>query len=200
MVINKQLTASATAAFTVTNFLPERHGSGVAIDLRQRHHAAERSEFRGERLSAIRSRRKASRSLCCPPRFWSGRPAIRTRPAGPTSVAVNTSLSWKAGTNATLHRVYFGTSSNAVGNAYTNSPEFKGALAGASFAPGVLAASGRFYWRVDEMAGTNVATGPVWTFATVVSGAGTIPVGRRSWNRRYVCDHLPQPDWPDLPA
>ena len=82
-------------------------------------------------------------------------PASNPNPAnGATGVAVNTSLSWKAGTNATLHRVYFGASSNAVVNATTNSPEFKGAVAGASFAPGVLATSGRFYWRVDEMAGT----------------------------------------------
>ena len=81
-------------------------------------------------------------------------------------------MSWAAGTGAALHRVYFGTSSNAVANATTNSSEFKGALAGVSFAPGMLAGSGRFYWRVDEVAGTNVTAGPVWTFATAVSGAG----------------------------
>jgi hypothetical protein len=104
-------------------------------------------------------------------------PASNPNPAsGATGVAVNTSLSWTAGTNATLHRVYFGTSSNAVVNATTNSPEFKGALASAGFSPGVLAASGRFYWRVDELAGTYVTTGPVWTFATVVNGTGTFPL------------------------
>jgi hypothetical protein len=104
-------------------------------------------------------------------------PASSPNPAsGAVGVAVNPSLSWKAGTNAALHRVYFGTSSNAVATATTNSPEFKGALAGASFVPGVLAASGRFYWRVDEMAGVSVTAGPVWTFATAVNGAGTFPL------------------------
>jgi hypothetical protein len=32
-----------------------------------------------------------------------------------------------------------------------------------------LASSGRFYWRVDELAGTNVTAGPTWTFATAVN-------------------------------
>ena len=39
------------------------------------------------------------------------------------------------------------------------------------------ASSGRFYWRVDEMAGAYVTTGPVWTFATTVSGTATFPLG-----------------------
>jgi hypothetical protein len=58
----------------------ERHGPGVATDLGQRHHAAQRSELSREAASPTRSRRKASRSLCCPPR-WLGRPAIPTQPA-----------------------------------------------------------------------------------------------------------------------
>ena len=73
--------------------------------------------------------------------------------------------------------MYFGTSSNAVVNATTNSPEFKGAIAAASFTPGLLASSGRFYWRVDEMAGAYVAAGSVWTFTTVVGSTGTFPLG-----------------------
>jgi hypothetical protein len=40
----------------------------------------------------------------------------------------------------------------------------------------VLATSGRFYWRVDEVAGASVAAGPVWTFATAVSGTGSFPL------------------------
>jgi hypothetical protein len=41
----------------------------------------------------------------------------------------------------------------------------------------MLAASGRFYWRADEMAGAFITAGPVWTFATAVNGAGTFPLG-----------------------
>jgi hypothetical protein len=92
-------------------------------------------------------------------------------------VALNPTLSWTAGANATSHQLYFGANSNAVVNATTNAPEFKGVLAGASFAPGVLASSGRFYWRADELAGTYVTAGPVWTFSTVVSGANSFPLG-----------------------
>jgi hypothetical protein len=91
---------------------------------------------------------------------------------GASAVALNPTLGWTAGANATSHQLYFGANSNAIVNATTNAPEFKGNLAGASFAPGLLAASGRFYWRVDEIAGAYVTTGPVWTFATAVNGAG----------------------------
>jgi hypothetical protein len=105
-------------------------------------------------------------------------PASNPNPSsGSFNVPVSTSLSWAPGTNATSHRVYLGVSSNAVVNATTNAPEFKGSLAGASFTPGLLAPSGRFYWRVDELAGTYVTTGPVWTFATAVSGASALPLG-----------------------
>jgi hypothetical protein len=96
---------------------------------------------------------------------------------GAAGVALNPTLSWTAGANATSHQLYFGANSNAVVNATTNAPEFKGVLAGASFAPGVLASSGRFYWRADELAGTYVTTGPVWTFATMVSSTNTFPLG-----------------------
>jgi hypothetical protein len=96
---------------------------------------------------------------------------------GASGVPVSASLTWTAGANTTSHQLYFGANSNAVANATSNAPEFKGTLAGASFAPGVLAASGRFYWRVDEVAGAYVTAGPVWTFATVVSGTNSFPLG-----------------------
>ena len=96
---------------------------------------------------------------------------------GAAGVALNPTLSWTAGANTASHQIYFGANSNAVVNATTNAPEFKGVLAGASFAPGVLASSGRFYWRADELAGTYVTAGPVWTFATFVSGTNSFPLG-----------------------
>jgi hypothetical protein len=58
---------------------------------------------------------------------------------------------------------------NAVANATTNSPEFKGTLPTTSYTPTALASSGRFFWRVDEMAGACATTGAVWTFATSVN-------------------------------
>ena len=91
-------------------------------------------------------------------------------------MATNTSLSWTAGTNATAHQLFFGVNSNAVANATTNSPEFKGNLATTAYTPGTLASSGRFYWRVDELAGVNATPGPVWTFATTINPNAAFPL------------------------
>ena len=63
-----------------------------------------------------------------------------------------------------------------MANATTNSPEFKGTLATTNYTPGTLASSGRFFWRVDELAGIYATTGPVWTFATAVNPNAAFPV------------------------
>jgi hypothetical protein len=103
-------------------------------------------------------------------------PATTPHPAnGAIQVALNPVLNWTPGINASSHRVYFGFSSNAVAGATTNSPEFQGAFASASYSPGTLASSGRFYWRVDEV-GPTLAAGPVWTFATVIDPAAAFPI------------------------
>jgi hypothetical protein len=175
MVVNKQITASATASITINNFLAS--GTAQVWQLTSANAITRRSDLSFAGSGFTNTVPAQSITLFVLPAAMVG-PASNPNPAsGATGVAVNTSLSWKARTNATLHRVYFGTSSNAVVNATTNSPEFKGALEGASFAPSVLAASGRFYWRVDEVAGASVAAGPVWTFATTVDGTNTFPVG-----------------------
>jgi hypothetical protein len=97
-------------------------------------------------------------------------PASNPNPTnGAYNVVYTPTLSWLAGSNATSHRVYFGYSSNAVTVAITNSMEYRGSFTSIGFAPGTLAPSGRFYWRVDELAGTNVTAGPTWTFATAIN-------------------------------
>jgi hypothetical protein len=96
-------------------------------------------------------------------------PATNPNPAnGATDVVINPTLSWTAGHNASSHRIFFGANSNAVAAATTSSPEFKGALAATSYAPGTLASSGRFFWRVDEVGDTSTTNGPIWTFATLI--------------------------------
>ncbi len=130
---------------------------------------------------------------------------------GATDVVVSPSLAWTAGANATSRRLYFGVSSNTVANATTNSPEFKGTLATVSYAPGTLASSGRFFWRVDELAGSYSTNGPVWTFATTVNPGAAFPLtcGLGSGNSLVVTfptqigqayrvektDSLTPPDW-----
>ena len=102
-------------------------------------------------------------------------PATNPNPSnGAINVPTSATMSWLAGSNATAHRVYFGYSSNAVVSATTNSTEYKGAFGSASYTPPALAASGRFFWRVDEAAGTNVTAGSTWTFASAID-AGNPP-------------------------
>mgnify|MGYP000747770646 CR=1 FL=1 len=67
-----------------------------------------------------------------------------------TDVALDADLSWTAGSDATSHDVYFGTSpSPGVG-------ELQGNQAGTTFDPGALTASTTYYWRIDQV---NAETG-----------------------------------------
>ena len=80
-------------------------------------------------------------------------------------------LTWDAGAVAASHEVYFGTDADAVKNATTASPEYKGpkALGEESYDPGKLALTTTYYWRIDEVNGVNPDsswTGNVWSFTT----------------------------------
>ena len=80
-------------------------------------------------------------------------------------------LKWDAGAVAASHEVYFGTDSDAVKNATTASPEYKGpkALGEESYDPGKLAFNTTYYWRIDEVNGVNPDSpweGTVWRFTT----------------------------------
>jgi hypothetical protein len=80
-------------------------------------------------------------------------------------------LRWDAGAVAASHEVYFGMDSDAVKNATTASPEYKGpkALGEESYEPGKLAMNTTYYWRIDEVNGVNPDSpweGTVWKFTT----------------------------------
>ncbi|MFZ2147562.1 MAG: LamG domain-containing protein, partial [Sedimentisphaerales bacterium] len=80
-------------------------------------------------------------------------------------------LSWSPGVYATSHEVYFGTDQEAVRNANTGSPEYKGtkALGSESYNPGKLLWDSTYYWRIDEVNNANPDSpwvGPVWSFTT----------------------------------
>jgi hypothetical protein len=80
-------------------------------------------------------------------------------------------LGWDAGAVASSHEVYFGTDAGAVANATTASPEYKGpkALGEESYDPGKLTLNTTYYWRIDEVNGTNPDSpweGNVWSFTT----------------------------------
>jgi hypothetical protein len=76
-------------------------------------------------------------------------------------------LSWTKAALAVSHNVYFGTSSNAVKNATTASPEFKGNQVATNLLVTNLSSLLTYYWRVDEVDSTNgVTKGDLWKFRT----------------------------------
>jgi hypothetical protein len=90
---------------------------------------------------------------------------------GSVDVKPTVILSWDAGAVAGSHEVYFGTDADAVANATTTSPEYKGpkALGDESYDPGMLTLNTAYYWRIDEVNDVNPDSpwaGKVWSFST----------------------------------
>jgi hypothetical protein len=98
--------------------------------------------------------------------------ANRSRPSNDAvDVRQTQILSWSPGNYAASHQVYFGTDEEAVRNADTSSPEYKGSqnLGSESYDPGKLEWDSTYYWRVDEVNNVNPDSpwlGNVWSFTT----------------------------------
>ena len=75
-------------------------------------------------------------------------------------------LRWTGASNAIAHGVFFGTDSNAVAIAATNSPQFMGSQAATNFLATNLSSLATYFWRVDEVHPDGVARGDVWMFRT----------------------------------
>jgi hypothetical protein len=80
-------------------------------------------------------------------------------------------LNWSPGVYGASHEVYFGTDKDAVKNADTTSPQYKGSgnLGSESYDPGKLEWNTTYYWRIDEANNANADspwTGPLWNFTT----------------------------------
>jgi len=90
--------------------------------------------------------------------------------AGAVDVKPSVILSWDAGAVAASHEVYFGTDADAVADATTTSPEYKGpkALGEESYNPGKLTLNTTYYWRIDEVNDSPDSpwAGNVWSFTT----------------------------------
>ncbi|MFC1635928.1 tetratricopeptide repeat protein, partial [Planctomycetota bacterium] len=84
------------------------------------------------------------------------------------AVTHNQILNWTPAMNAISHHLYFGTDSEAVKNATTASPEYKGkkARGAENYDPGQLDWGTSYYWRVDAVYGANTVKGLVWGFTT----------------------------------
>ena len=135
MVINKQLTASALPTINLANFAPA--GTAQVWQLTSANTITRLSDLSFTGSTITNTLPAQSITLFVVPAAILAGPASNPNPAdGAVNVHVDTTLGWTAGANATSHRVYFGANSNAVVNATTNSPEFKGNLAGTSLRPG----------------------------------------------------------------
>ena len=77
---------------------------------------------------------------------------------GTTGVSRTADLSWTAGSGATSHDVYFGT---------TNPPPFIQNQTATTFDPGTMTISTTYYWCIDEVGPYgSKTTGTVWSFTT----------------------------------
>ena len=85
---------------------------------------------------------------------------------GTTNVTPDTTLSWRAGREATVHEVYLSTDEQAVADG-TASAE---TIGDSSYAPGDLTFGATYYWKIDEVSNAEpvgVWTSDLWTFQTV---------------------------------
>ncbi|MFO0972228.1 MAG: PKD domain-containing protein [Phycisphaerae bacterium] len=91
--------------------------------------------------------------------------------SGVMDVSLSAQLSWTAGTGATSHDVYFGTSQTDVTNATTANPlgVFRGNRPTATYNPGALANATTYFWRIDEKNSAGTTPGSVFSFTTVAN-------------------------------
>jgi hypothetical protein len=75
-------------------------------------------------------------------------------------IAVDTDLSWSAGSGATSHDVYFGASSPGTS---------QGNQTATTFDTGTMSNNTTYYWRIDEVNAGGTTTGTVWSFTTIVA-------------------------------
>jgi hypothetical protein len=81
---------------------------------------------------------------------------------GAEFVDLDAVLSWMPGYYAELHTVY-------IGNDFDDVNDATGGVSGefTTYTPGELELGKVYYWRVDELDGTNTYKGDVWSFKTI---------------------------------
>ena len=94
------------------------------------------------------------------PVLWPTQASVPSPANGDYNAAADSTLTWRAGSTAVSHNVYFGTSPSEL-ISYGNQTA-------ASFTPPVLSADTKYYWRIDEVTADDlVIPGDVWMFKTV---------------------------------
>jgi hypothetical protein len=95
----------------------------------------------------------------CAGGIYPGQASIPTPSNGATSVSITQDLSWTAGSGATSHDVYFGTTS-PVGT-------FQGNQTGTTFNTGTMDQATTYYWLIYEKNAYGTNPGIAWSFTTV---------------------------------
>jgi hypothetical protein len=100
------------------------------------------------------------------------RPTTAWRPDPPDGarfIEADRTLTWQASTKIMFHKIYFGSSMDALGPAAPVS----GMSLETEFDPGPLQPGTTYYWRVDEMQQTGMTVaGKVWQFTTAAEAGG----------------------------
>ncbi|MEN6338280.1 MAG: LamG-like jellyroll fold domain-containing protein [Phycisphaerales bacterium] len=79
-----------------------------------------------------------------------------------TDVAVSTLMSWRAGREATSHKVFFGADSNAVAAGTASAST----VTEPSFTPPVMNLDTEYFWRVEEIGDAGTYQGDIWSLKT----------------------------------
>jgi len=97
---------------------------------------------------------------------------------GAKAVPLTTTLGWTSGVNADKHDIYLGTSFDDVNQASrTDVPDGVTLIQDQesnSYDPGGLVPGTTYFWRVDEVSGTDTWKGDTWSFATKYPGTAYI--------------------------
>lgn len=96
---------------------------------------------------------------------------------------LSVTLSWVPGAGADFHEVYFGTSLAAVQSADPGANEYQGRQPMQEIECHVtdLADGTTYYWRVDEVSGSQTLAGSVWSFTTFDRTLADFEEGPLSW-------------------
>ncbi len=81
---------------------------------------------------------------------------------GETEVALDTTLNWRPGREATSHEVYFGTDANAVAEGTVAAKT----VTDHRYTPASMDFGTLYYWRVDEVGDAETYAGNVWNFTS----------------------------------
>jgi hypothetical protein len=130
---------------------------------------------------------------------------------GAVDVKQTSILTWSPSVYAASHEVYFGADKDAVKNADTSSPEYKGtrALGSETYEPGMLEWNSTYYWRIDEANNTNTDspwTGNIWSFTTanflVVDDVEDYDIGNNEiwWSWKDGVGYASHPTEPPYPG